>query len=48
MSNNIPKKWEQTEKALINKYKGTGKRIELITEDGAFVVKEGDNGGDYI
>ncbi|WP_289140961.1 hypothetical protein [uncultured Brevibacillus sp.] len=49
MSKKLPKKCERTAKALMNKYKGTGKRVELITEDGAFVLIEGNNdSGDYI
>lgn len=49
LSKKVPKKWERTAKALIYKSKGTGKRVELNTEDGSFVLSEGNtNSGDYI
>ncbi|MGF9819816.1 hypothetical protein [Brevibacillus agri] len=49
MNKKLPKKWERTANALINQYKGTSKRVELIMEDGAFVLSDGNtNSGNYI
>ncbi|MGG4492897.1 hypothetical protein [Brevibacillus reuszeri] len=34
----IPKKYEKDVKSFLKRYKGTGKRLELFTEEGVFAV----------
>ncbi|GFN31591.1 hypothetical protein [Paenibacillus xylaniclasticus] len=39
MNNGIPQKYQGVVRDLLQKLKGTGKRIELITEKGAYTMQ---------
>ncbi|MBN3522638.1 hypothetical protein [Paenibacillus apiarius] len=48
MSNRIPQPDHDTMNALLQRYKGTGKRIELITEKGAYTMQANKSSDSFV
>ncbi|MBN3524084.1 hypothetical protein [Paenibacillus apiarius] len=48
MSNRIPQPDHDMMKALLQRYKGTGKQIELITEKGAYAMQASKDSSNFV
>ncbi|WP_435924014.1 hypothetical protein [Paenibacillus sp. DYY-L-2] len=48
MSNRIPQTDQDMMNALLQRYKGTGKRIELITEKGAYAMQASKDNSNFV
>lgn len=48
MSSRIPHSDHDTMNALLQRYKGTGKRIELITEKGAYTMQANKSSDSFV
>ena len=48
MNNEIPPKYQDVMRDLLQKFKGTGKRIELITEKGAYTMQANKSSDSFV
>ncbi|WP_019537013.1 hypothetical protein [Paenibacillus ginsengihumi] len=48
MNNGIPQKYQGVMRDLLQKFKGTGKRIELITEKGAYTMQANKSSDSFV
>lgn len=48
MNNEMPPKYQDVMRDLLQKFKGTGKRIELITEKGAYTMQANKSSDSFV